>query len=121
MLLKGYTHKEISDNIPYTDKRYITRIVEKLKKERRITEKQIEQGKFERTEKRRLEIVLRGLKLGLTFKETAEIDKSIGLYEEQYRNCRTRLVQERKNNRTRNKRAKRISRQNKSKRKRRRI
>ncbi len=110
MLLKGYTHKEISDNIPYTDERYITRTVEKLKKEGGITDKQIEQAKFERTEKRRLEMVLIGLKLGLTFKETVELDKTIGLYEEQYRNCRSRLIQERKNNRTRNKRAKRISR-----------
>lgn len=55
-------------------------------------------------------MVLIGLKLGLTFKETVELDKTIGLYEEQYRNCRSRLIQERKNNRTRNKRAKRISR-----------
>lgn len=66
-------------------------------------------------------MVLKGLRAGLTVKETAELDKEIKLSEEQFRNCRSRLIEKRKDYRRRNQKAKRNHRCKKSCRKRRRI
>ena len=92
--MKGYTYPEVAEKIPYANKRYIlSTVVRRLKESKRITQEQIEQAKFERTGKRRLELVLKGLKAGLTAKETADLDKSITLSEQQYRECRSKLIE----------------------------
>lgn len=92
LLMQGYNYYEISDKIPYTKPTHFPRIVKSLKDEGRITDEQIEAAKVDETEKRRMDIVLQGLERGLTYSETAEIDKSLNLTEQQFRDRKKKLV-----------------------------
>lgn len=72
LLFKGYMPTEIAIQIPLGDRKYVGRIVKKLKAEGRITDKQIEEARFERKETDRRKIIIDGLKQGLTYDEIAE-------------------------------------------------
>ena len=91
--MQGYSYKEISEQIPYTQEFYFPRITKKLKQEGRITDEEIKTAKFNRNETRRMEVVLLCLQRGLNYEETAEFDKSLQLTEQQYRNRKRKLIE----------------------------
>ncbi len=68
----GYSNVELIDKVPYGDRHYISKLVEGLKKEGKITDEQIEKYRFERNEKHKKEIILQGLNQGLSYKEIAD-------------------------------------------------
>ena len=78
-LILGYNYVEIIATVPYGDKHYISKLVGELKKEGKITDREIEEYRFKRNEKHKKEIILQGLNQGLSCKEIA--DK----YNEKYR------------------------------------
>lgn len=92
LLMEGYNYKEISDRIPYTQEFYFARVTKKLKDKGRITDKDIEEAKFNRFQKRRMEIVLQCLQRGFNYQETADFDKSLKLTKQQYRDCQDKLI-----------------------------
>lgn len=93
LLMQGYNYKEISNRIPYTQEFYFARVTKKLRDEGRITDKDIEEAKFNRFQKRRMEAVLICLQRGFNYQETADFDKSLKLTTQQYRDCKEKLVE----------------------------
>ena len=72
LLLLGYSYKEIANEIPYADKNYVVRLANNLRKEKLITDAEIEEAKFERNEKYKKEVILNGLEQGLSQEEIIE-------------------------------------------------
>ena len=92
-LIMGYSYVEIISTVQYGDKHYISKLVEELKKEGKITDEQIEEYRFEKNEKQKKEIILQGLNQGLAYKEIVDN------YNEKYtdKHISERVVEEYKN------------------------
>ena len=63
-----------------------------VREEGRITDEDVERARFERNERRKMEIVLDGLKKGFTNPEIKVIDEDNPLTEQTVRTCRNKLV-----------------------------
>ena len=92
LLMQGYNYKEISDRIQYTQEFYFARVTKKLKDEGRITDAEIETAKFNRFQKRRMEVVLLCLKRGLNYPETVKYDENLKITPQQYKDCKEKLI-----------------------------
>lgn len=71
LLKEGYSITEIIENIPYSQRNYIHRFKEQLKREGKITEEEIKEAQYNRKEKHKMECIIAGLRKGLSYEEIA--------------------------------------------------
>ena len=94
LLLRGYSHREIMSDLKYVALGYVQELIRSLKAEGRITDKQIEEAKFESNEREIREYILKGLREGYTQQEIADKDETGYLSREKVKWYKDKMVAE---------------------------
>lgn len=92
-LLAGYSQREITSNIKYTNLKSVQRLIKELVHEGRITDEQIKDYRYEE-ERKIKKYILRMLKQGYTYQEIADMDENGFLTEPNVRRYKKILVSE---------------------------
>jgi len=92
--MQGYSQKEMVEQILYSYLSYIQELIKELKKEGRLTDKKIQNAKFENNEKENREFVLERLRKGWTRQDISDADPNGYLTVGKVKGIEKRLIEE---------------------------